>query len=61
MNENFEALSQGVVLGLKKLGLDANFSHVNDINIGDKKVCGMTARSGQNSLLIMAVLSGILT
>jgi lipoate-protein ligase A len=52
MGENFEILSRGVVLGLKKLGLDANFAPVNDINIGDKKVCGMTAMSRQNSLLI---------
>jgi lipoate-protein ligase A len=52
MDSNFEILSRGVVIGLKKLGLDAKFAPMNDINIGDKKVGGMTAMSRHNSLLI---------
>jgi len=52
MDRNFEIFSRGVIIGLKKLGLDAIFAPVNDINIGDKKVGGMTAMTRQNSLLI---------
>jgi|LGVF01.1.fsa_nt_gb lipoate-protein ligase A len=52
MDRNFEILSRGVIICLKKLGLDAKFAPMNDINIGDKKVGGMTAMSRHNSLLI---------
>ncbi|HEX55128.1 MAG: hypothetical protein DRO94_03230 [Candidatus Altiarchaeales archaeon] len=52
MIENFKRLSEGVILGLRKLGLNANFAPVNDINIDDRKVGGMTALSKSNALLV---------
>lgn len=52
MMENFERFSGGVILGLRKLGLNANFSPVNDINIDDRKVGGMTAMGKSNAVLI---------
>ncbi|HIE34285.1 MAG TPA: hypothetical protein EYP86_04025 [Candidatus Altiarchaeales archaeon] len=52
MSENFRKLSEGVILGLRKLGLNANFAPVNDINIDDRKVGGMTALSKSNALLV---------
>jgi len=52
MMENFKKFSEGVILGLRKLDLNANFAPVNDINIDDKKVGGMTAMGKSNAVLI---------
>ncbi|MBU4266017.1 MAG: hypothetical protein KKE96_02175 [Candidatus Altiarchaeota archaeon] len=52
MMENFKRFSEGVIMGLKKLGLNANFTPINDINIDDKKIGGMTAMSKSNAVLV---------
>ncbi len=40
IDHSYETICNGVVLGLKKLGLDANFAPINDILIGGKKFSG---------------------
>jgi len=52
MMENFKRFSEGVIIGLKKLGLNANFTPINDINIDDKKIGGMTAMSKSDAVLV---------
>jgi len=52
MLENFKKFSEGVVLGLRKLGLNSSFAPVNDINIDDKKVGGMTAMGKSNAVMV---------
>ena len=52
MMENFKRFSEGVIMGLKKLGLNANFTPINDINIDDKKIGGMTAMSKSDAVLV---------
>lgn len=52
MGENLKIFSDGVVKGLRILGLDAYFSPVNDIDVSGKKIGGITALVRGKALLV---------
>ncbi len=52
MPENIKTFSDGVVKGLRILGLDASFSPINDIDVSGKKIGGITALMRGKALLV---------
>jgi lipoate-protein ligase A len=50
--KNVRTFSQGVVQGLRILGLDAYFSPLNDIDINNKKIGGITSLVRGKALLV---------
>jgi lipoate-protein ligase A len=52
MTENMRTFSDGVIRGLKVLGLNAAFSPLNDIDVDGKKIGGITALVRGNAILI---------
>ena len=49
--ESYEEISEIVIVALKKLGLDAKFSPLNDVTVNGKKVCGNAQTRKNNALL----------
>ena len=49
--ESYRLICEPVVMCLKNLGLDAKFSPLNDIIVGDKKVSGNAQTRRKNTLL----------
>ena len=49
--ESYEEISELIIQALKKLGLDAKFSPLNDVTVDGKKVCG-NAQTRKNSTLL---------
>lgn len=52
MKKNIRTFSDGVVKGLRILGLDAAFTPVNDIDVSGKKIGGITALIRGKALLV---------
>ncbi len=52
MAENVKTFSDGVVRGLQILGLDAQFSPLNDIDVSGRKIGGITALIRGKALLV---------
>jgi lipoate-protein ligase A len=52
MAENMKTFSDGVIRGLKILGLNAAFSPINDIDVAGKKIGGITALVRGHAVLI---------
>jgi lipoate-protein ligase A len=49
--ESYKEISEIVIQALKKLGLDAKFSPLNDVTVNEKKVCGNAQTRKNNTLL----------
>ena len=49
--ESYKEISEIVIQALKKLGLDAKFSPLNDVTVNEKKVCG-NAQTRKNNILL---------
>jgi len=49
--KSYEEISELIIQALKKLGLDAKFSPLNDVTVNGKKVCG-NAQTRKNSTLL---------
>jgi len=49
--ESYKEISEIVIQALKKLGLDARFSPLNDVTVNEKKVCGNAQTRKNNTLL----------
>jgi len=49
--KSYEEISRLIIQALKKLGLDAKFSPLNDITVDGKKVCGNAQTRKNNTLL----------
>lgn len=49
--KSYEKISELVIHALKKLGLDAKFSPLNDITVNERKVCGNAQTRKNNTLL----------
>ncbi|MFQ6080674.1 MAG: biotin/lipoate A/B protein ligase family protein [Candidatus Bathyarchaeia archaeon] len=51
IQKSYEVLSRGVVLGLRKLGVDAGFAPINDLVVHGKKIGGVGQSRFRNALL----------
>ncbi len=49
--ESYKEICEVIIQALKKIGLDAKFSPLNDITIDEKKVCGNAQTRKNNTLL----------
>ncbi len=49
--KSYEEISELIIQALKKLGLDAKFSPLNDVTVDGKKVCGNAQTRKNNTLL----------
>ena len=49
--ESYKEISEVIIQALKKLGLDAKFSPLNDVTVDGKKVCG-NAQTRKNNVLL---------
>ena len=49
--ESYKEISELIIQALKKLGLEAKFSPLNDVTVNGKKVCGNAQTRKNNTLL----------
>jgi len=49
--ESYKEICEIIIQALKKLGLDAKFSPLNDVTVNEKKVCGNAQTRKNNTLL----------
>ncbi len=49
--KSYEEISEIIIHALKKLGIDARFSPLNDVTVDEKKVCGNAQTRKNNTLL----------